>query len=249
MRSAEIIIVGGGPAGSAAAQTPEVRGRRCSGARQGQLPPAQALRGLDHARRWSRTSGLDIGSYPFGFLSFRRHSVAHVRLEIAAAVRAAFHPPLRVRCLAAAAQRRRDRAARREGDIAATADGYVVDGAFRCRHLVGAGGTACPVRRSLFADLSPRTRELQTATLELEFPCEWQDPDCHLWFFEHGLPGYSWYVPKASGWLNVGVGANRCAHEAARRNHPRALGAALASKLDRQFGIRLPESRADTVII
>ncbi len=38
------------------------------------------------------------------------------------------------------------------------------------------------------------------------FPIEWQDPDCHLWFFEHGLPGYSWYVPKARGWLNVGVG-------------------------------------------
>ena len=33
------------------------------------------------------------------------------------------------------------------------------------------------------------------------------DPDCHLWFLEHGLPGYAWYVPKADGYLNLGVGA------------------------------------------
>jgi flavin-dependent dehydrogenase len=26
-------------------------------------------------------------------------------------------------------------------------------------------------------------------------------------FFEGGLPGYAWYVPKRDGWLNVGIGA------------------------------------------
>ena len=50
-------------------------------------------------------------------------------------------------------------------------------------------------------------RELQTVALEHEFEYDWQDGDCHLWFFDHGLPGYSWYVPKQNGWLNVGVGA------------------------------------------
>ena len=82
-------------------------------------------------------------------------------------------------------------------EIRADGDGYVIDGAFRCRYLIGAGGTRCPVRRALFRELDPRARELQTVTLELEFPYDWRDPDCHLWFFEHGLPGYSWYVPKA----------------------------------------------------
>ena len=43
-------------------------------------------------------------------------------------------------------------------------------------------------------------------TLEHEFAYDWQETDCHLWFFDNGLPGYSWYVPKAHGWLNVGVG-------------------------------------------
>ena len=27
------------------------------------------------------------------------------------------------------------------------------------------------------------------------------------WFFEKGLPGYSWYVPKQNGYVNLGIGA------------------------------------------
>ena len=84
---------------------------------------------------------------------------------------------------------------------------FVIDGQYRCKHLIGAGGTGCPVHRQLFRQALPRARGLQTVTLELEFPFQWRDPDCHLWFFEHGLPGYSWSVPKGDGWLNVGVGA------------------------------------------
>jgi flavin-dependent dehydrogenase len=84
--------------------------------------------------------------------------------------------------------------------------GYVVDDAFRCRYLIGAGGTRCPVYRSFFREANPRAAELQTVTLEHEIPYDWKDGDCHLWFFDKGLPGYSWYVPKEDGWLNVGVG-------------------------------------------
>src|SRR6267378_3791530 len=83
---------------------------------------------------------------------------------------------------------------------------FVIDDAFRCRWLIGAGGTRCPVYRTLFRDLNPRAGELQIVTLEHEIQYDWQDSDCHLWFFDHGLPGYSWYVPKEQGWLNVGVG-------------------------------------------
>jgi flavin-dependent dehydrogenase len=59
----------------------------------------------------------------------------------------------------------------------------------------------------LFRELNPRASELQTVTLEHEIEYDWRDPTCHLWFFEKGLPGYSWYVPKQNGWLNVGIGA------------------------------------------
>jgi flavin-dependent dehydrogenase len=90
--------------------------------------------------------------------------------------------------------------------IAAEAGGYCVDGAYRCRYLIGAGGTRCPVYRELFRELNPRSSELQIVTLEHEIEYDWHDSDCHLWFFGHGLPGYSWYVPKEHGWLNVGIG-------------------------------------------
>jgi flavin-dependent dehydrogenase len=85
-------------------------------------------------------------------------------------------------------------------------EGYLIDDAIRCRYLIGAGGTRCPVYRTLFRDLNPRASELQLVTLEHEIRYDWQERDCHLWFFGHGLPGYSWYVPKERGWLNVGVG-------------------------------------------
>ena len=61
--------------------------------------------------------------------------------------------------------------------------------------------------RELFRELNPRASELQLVTLEHEIEYDWHEKDCHLWFFGHGLPGYSWYVPKERGWLNVGVGA------------------------------------------
>ena len=85
-------------------------------------------------------------------------------------------------------------------------DGFTVDGAFRSKYLVGAAGTRCPVYRTIFREANPRARELQAATYEHEFPHRWHDERCHLWFFEKGLPGYAWYVPKADGYLNCGIG-------------------------------------------
>lgn len=83
---------------------------------------------------------------------------------------------------------------------------YVIDGSFRCKYLVGAAGTACPVYKALFHERNPRSSVLQTATYEQEFPYDWEDARCHLWFFDDGLPGYAWYVPKAGGYINVGLG-------------------------------------------
>ena len=43
---------------------------------------------------------------------------------------------------------------------------------------------------------------------EEEFTYPIKDERCYLWFFEDGLPGYAWYVPKVGGILNVGIGGN-----------------------------------------
>ncbi len=91
-------------------------------------------------------------------------------------------------------------------DIQRDGGDYVIDGEYRCKYLIGAGGTACPVYRTRFHDRNPRSSVLQTATYEHEFAYDWQDPRCHLWFFDDDLPGYAWYVPKANGYINVGLG-------------------------------------------
>jgi flavin-dependent dehydrogenase len=90
--------------------------------------------------------------------------------------------------------------------IEADPDGYLIDGSYRAKYLIGAGGTRCPVFRTLFRDAHPRAKALQVVTQELEFPFDVPSRDCHLWFFRHGLPGYAWYVPKENGFVNVGIG-------------------------------------------
>lgn len=84
---------------------------------------------------------------------------------------------------------------------------YIIDHTYRCTYLIGAGGTGCPVYRRIFRDSAPRPRSGQITTLEIEYRHKVQDENCYLWFFDHGLPGYSWYVPKPGGYINIGIGA------------------------------------------
>lgn len=86
--------------------------------------------------------------------------------------------------------------------------GYLVDDRFSSRFIIGAGGTHCPVRRELFVQNTHAQQGRLIVTKEEEFPYPFSDNRCHLWFFEDGLPGYAWYVPKAGGYLNVGIGGS-----------------------------------------
>ncbi len=83
---------------------------------------------------------------------------------------------------------------------------YIIDETYRCRYLVGAGGTNCPVYLTFFKKHNPRKPESRIVTMEKEFPYAYRDKQCYLWFFDHDLPGYSWYVPKGGGYLNIGIG-------------------------------------------
>ena len=83
---------------------------------------------------------------------------------------------------------------------------YIIDNSYRSRYLVGAGGTYCPVYRTFFKDVNSRGQQRLITTIEEEFKYDYLDANCHLWFLENNLPGYAWYVPKANGYLNVGIG-------------------------------------------
>lgn len=83
---------------------------------------------------------------------------------------------------------------------------YIIDDQFRCRYLVGAGGTHCPVFKTFFSTQTPRPKKSLISAVEIEYQTRAKTDECHLWFFNHGLPGYAWYVPKENGWLNIGIG-------------------------------------------
>jgi menaquinone-9 beta-reductase len=238
VRSVEVIVVGGGPAGSAAARRLRQAGREVLVLDKAAFPRPKLCAGWITPEVVADLE-LDIEAYPHRFLSFRRLQwhIKGLRLPVPCIQhsirRFEFDAWLLERCGAEVVQHT-------VKDIQTDGNEFVIDSAWRCRYLIGAGGTSCPVYRTLFREQLGRDRALQTVTLELEFPWEWQDPDCHLWFFEHGLPGYSWYVPKARGWLNVGIGG-MAARLKRRGEDIRQHWQYLAAKLERQFRITLPE--------
>ncbi len=204
MRSCDVLIVGGGPAGSSAAWKLTRAGADVLVLDRERFPRLKLCAGWI-TPEVVRDLQMDIASYPHRFLTFDR---LHVHLK-------GLH--LQAQCVQHSIRRFEFDAwlLERSGapvlqhnvhNIRVETGGYVIDDAFRCRYLIGAGGTRCPVYRTLFRELNPRASELQVVALEHELEYDWKDPDCHLWFFEKGLPGYSWYVPKQNGWLNVGVG-------------------------------------------
>ncbi len=85
-------------------------------------------------------------------------------------------------------------------------DFFVLDGNYRCKWLIGAGGSRCPVYQQFFRDIRKRDHRKAIAAMEVEYQADCLDPNGHLWFFRDGIPGYAWYLPKVGGWLNIGIG-------------------------------------------
>lgn len=204
MITTDVVIVGGGPAGSSCAWRLKQHGVDCLILERQEFPRLKLCAGWITPEVVSDLA-FDPAEYPHSFLSFDKLRI-HIR-GLNFSFKTVQHSIRRYEFDAWLLQRSQApvhthyaKDIRREGGY------YVIDGEYRAKYLVGAGGTKCPVYRTLFRDLNPRAKELQAVTLEHEFPYQWQDRDCHLWFFDEGLPGYSWYVPKANGHLNVGVG-------------------------------------------
>ncbi len=86
---------------------------------------------------------------------------------------------------------------------------YIIDDRFECRCLVGAGGTHCPVHRAFVPPLPVRSEHARISAVEMEFPGHRRIRECHIWYLENGLPGYAWYLPKKGGWINIGIGGKQ----------------------------------------
>jgi flavin-dependent dehydrogenase len=201
----DVLVVGGGPAGSSCARKLVQAGRRVAVLDREAFPRTKLCAGWVTPEAVADLE-LDIDAYPHRFNTFPR-IIAHIKgftfkLDTPQhSIRRYEFDDYLLKCSGADIHHHNVK------NIVRDNGHYVVDDRFRAPYLVGAGGTRCPVYRALFRDANPRARELQAATYEHEFPYDWKDPSCHLWFFDGGLPGYSWYVPKADGYLNCGIGA------------------------------------------
>lgn len=205
MTKYDVIIVGGGPAGSSCAWQLRRRGIRCLILDKVSFPRTKLCAGWITPEVVDDLE-MDVAAYPHRFLSFAEIQV-HL-YGLTTKLRSPQHSIRRYEFDAWLLQRSGATFIEHEVKrIDRSSAGFVIDDAFECSYLIGAGGTACPVYRSLFRNANPREKLLQVAALEHELPCQWRDGDCHLWFFAKGLPGYSWYVPKQDGYLNLGVGA------------------------------------------
>jgi len=201
---ADAIVVGGGPAGSTCAWKLREAGLDVMVLDRATFPRSKLCAGWVTPEVLADLE-LDPQDYPFSLLTFDELHVHWKAFSVS--LRSPQHSIRRfefddflLRRAGVQVLQHKVREIHRDGPD------YLVDDQFRARYLVGAGGTACPVYKTFFSERSPRNSALQTATYEQEFAYDWEDPKCHLWFFDDGLPGYAWYVPKANGYINVGLG-------------------------------------------
>jgi len=200
----EVIIVGGGPAGSTCAWQLKQHGLDCLILDKQEFPRTKLCAG------WIQLQVIDdlrinVNEYPHSLVKFDKFHVhlhsRELKLKVRQyAIRRYEFDHWLLQRSGARIFRHEARNIKKENDL------YIIDNLYQGKYLVGAGGSSCPVYNTFFRQIYPRAKDLSVVALEEEFPYEYKDENCHLWFLQNKLPGYSWYVPKSNGYLNIGIG-------------------------------------------
>jgi flavin-dependent dehydrogenase len=201
---ADVIIVGGGPAGSTCGWQLHQKGIDCLLLDKQEFPRPKLCGGWVMPEVLESLQ-LNVEQYPHNLMSYDTYHVHFKYLKLSfkslqfAIRRHEFDEWLLLRSEVPLT-------VHKVSSISKESGYYIIDDKFKCKYLIGAGGTNCPVYRLLFKQVNPRAKELQAVTLVEEFPYEYEDKNLHLWFSIDLLPGYAWYVPKGDGIVNVGIG-------------------------------------------
>ena len=200
MKYAEVIIIGGGPAGSSCAWKLKQRDVDCILLDSQEFPRVKLCAGWITPKVIEQ---LELDDYPniqsnvnyVNFFGIDRK----LKSESFAIRRYEFDAWLLKRSGVEVYHHKAHKVERQDGF-------YIIDNAYKCKYLVGAGGSHCPVYISLFKAAHPRNKNHEVCCLEEEIKYDYQDKACRCWFYEHDIQGYSWCVSKTDGYLNIGVG-------------------------------------------
>lgn len=201
LREVETIIVGGGPAGSSCAWELKRKGRDCLILERQALPKFKLCAGWI-TPKVVHDLKIDLLSYPYGILEFKEIRIYFGRTRWSIVRPTHQYSIRRIQFDNWLLERSGAEVIRHPVRSITLEDGYyVIDGQFRCRYLVGAGGTNCPVKRTFF----PPDRGQLIITQEVEYETGAKSRTCTLFYPFGGFAGYGWYVPKAEG-INIGFG-------------------------------------------
>lgn len=200
----DVIIVGGGPAGSSCAWKLREYGQESLILDKSIFPRAKLCAGWITANV-AKNLKISLSAYPFSITIFRKLFIhigkrKFIISTTQSAIRRIEFDHWLLERSGAKVEQHEVKKIIRKGRF------FIIDDEFRCKYLVGAGGTNCPVYRSFFENLYPREINKLIVTLEAEIPYNFQDNHCYLWFYDNNMPGYSWYLPKKDGYLSIGVG-------------------------------------------
>lgn len=204
MIETEVLIIGGGPAGSACARRLKQHNVDFLLLDKEEFPRPKTCAGWI-TPRVMRDVDLDPATYPGNFTRFDEFKVEIGKLRFT--LRTRQYAIRRIEFDSWLIDRVRENLVRHHAQTINYENGrYIVDGEFSARYLIGAGGTHCPVKRKFFNEVNPAKLGSLIIAQEEEFVHPGASSTCHLWFFQDGLPGYAWYFPKSDGVVNVGVG-------------------------------------------
>jgi flavin-dependent dehydrogenase len=204
IRYSEVIIVGGGPAGSSCAYTLNRADIECLILDKSRFPRKKLCAGWITPKVLTKLD-LNISDYAGGIIHF---DTMQIHLPW-------FNKRIKTRQYSIRRYEFDDFMLKRSNvkvelhevkNIRKEDNYYIIDEMYRCKYIIGAGGTFCPVYRTFFAQMNPRTNKQCIIALESEFKYDYKNKECHLWFFKNKLPGYAWYVPKEGRYLNIGIG-------------------------------------------
>lgn len=216
MRSADVLIVGGGPAGSSCAfhlrrwglkvllldRARFPRFKPCAG---WITPKAWTLLGAD-PRHYASTNTLEpIHAFRVSILGRRPAEVDYGRTVSYGILRTEFDEFLLRRCGAAVVEETAVHEIRR------VEEDWVINGEFRGRFLVGAGGHFCPVARLLAGAKTAQEPAVIARVAELQRSGNDAGHGVPELFFLPDLSGYGWKIRKGNC-VNIGIGSLKHQH-------------------------------------